>query len=58
MRAIAGNLEAWTAMWVAEPARRDGTVVIDTGVIDTGPINAGATGTAHGDRRANIPQGE
>ena len=48
MRAIAGNLEAWTAMWEAEPARRDGTVV----------INTGATGTAHGYRRTNIPQGE
>jgi hypothetical protein len=58
MRAIAGNLEAWTAMWQAEPARRDGAVAISTGAIDAGAINTGATGTAHGDRRANIPQGE
>jgi hypothetical protein len=48
MRVIAGSLEAWTGMWAAEPARRDGTVA----------TNPGAVEPAHGDRLANIPQGE
>jgi hypothetical protein len=43
MRAIAGSLEAWTGMWAAEPAKRDGTT---------------ATDSAQGNRLANIPQGE
>jgi hypothetical protein len=43
MRVVAGNLEAWTGMWEAEPARRDGMA---------------ATGTTTGYRLANVPQAE
>ena len=43
MRVVAGNLEAWTGMWEAEPAKRAATAAIDS---------------AQGYRLANVPQGE
>ena len=43
MRVVAGNLEAWTGMWEAEPARRAAAAAIES---------------AHGYRLANVSQGE
>jgi len=46
--AIVGSLEAWTGMWEAEPAKRDGTGVSGTRASNPGP----------GYQSANILQGE